>query len=447
MGLDALQQGAYVGCMFFLFAASVAATQLRANEAMAACLVPMIVAQSPLLLRLIHAPARSRRYWTNWSQHGGIWQVWGVDAAGSHIAAGRRDVADAIYRELWRLNVSAFEGLHALVRHRLSRLDTRWRAAIPTRMRLAILLYWLAHGHTQTTIARTFGCSQTSVSFIIREGVQVLLDVLWPIEFGGYPAGAALARVSHGFLAQAGMPGCIGAIDGTFFHIHKPPTLPIAYWCYKRHYAIAILACCDASLRFLWVDVGAPGAVGDAAIWMRSNLRAELAAGTIQLPDGETPVLTVRQRGALRPWQAEPYVVADAAFALAPWCLKCYDPASTPRQQQFNACVIRTRRFIENAFAHLKMRWRIVWCNSITDPDYARDVARACCALHNYCMAHSPQLHNAQWADMEAAVRARQGAPDATSAGGTLPADERLPTGAVSGMQARDALAEWMFKT
>jgi hypothetical protein len=48
-----------------------------------------------------------------------------------------------------------------------------------------------------------------------------------------------------------------------------------AYYSYKSRVAMLLLAIVDACGRFTFASVGAPGSVGDAAVWNRSRFKTE----------------------------------------------------------------------------------------------------------------------------------------------------------------------------
>ena len=121
------------------------------------------------------------------------------------------------------------------------------------------------------------------------------------------------------------------------------PTGPYAdkYWCYKNIHAIILLAICDARGRFLYVNVGQPGSVGDAAAFSRSAIKTSLEAGTAfscmharQFPRPGGGVLTI-----------DPFIVGDSAFTLASYMMRNYNgnPAEGTKEHAYDYCHIRTR--------------------------------------------------------------------------------------------------------
>ena len=95
-----------------------------------------------------------------------------------------------------------------------------------------------------------------------------------------FPEGDDLLRVIHEFSGLCSLPCCAGAMDGTFMKIEKPCKWGDAYFCYKKHMAIILFVCVDARGRFTYVSAGGAGQVGDAAIWNRSALKAQIENGS-----------------------------------------------------------------------------------------------------------------------------------------------------------------------
>ena len=99
----------------------------------------------------------------------------------------------------------------------------------------------------------------------------------------------------------------------------------------------------DADYKFLYVNIGAPGASSDAGIFSATALRTALEDNLVGLPQPEplpndnTPI---------------PYfLVGDDAFTLRPWLMKPYLQRNLSNQERiFNYRLSRARRVVENAF-------------------------------------------------------------------------------------------------
>eukprot|EP00955_Chlamydomonas_euryale_P022510 237758-Chlamydomonas_euryale.AAC.1 len=68
--------------------------------------------------------------------------------------------------------------------------------------------------------------------------------------------------------AISGLEGCVGAIDGCFIGMKGcGGDWQHQFWCYKdlnRSIILTLLAIVDAEYRFMYVDVGKGGGVGDS---------------------------------------------------------------------------------------------------------------------------------------------------------------------------------------
>lgn len=71
-----------------------------------------------------------------------------------------------------------FEYLINLMGHRINKKDTNYRQAIPVKERLAITLRFLATGDSYHSLMYVFKVSKQSISVIVPEVCEVLIDVL-----------------------------------------------------------------------------------------------------------------------------------------------------------------------------------------------------------------------------------------------------------------------------
>ena len=73
-------------------------------------------------------------------------------------------------------------------------------------------------------------------------------------------------------------PHTIGALDGKHIKCKKPPGSGSTYCNYKKFFSIVLFALVDSDYKFVWVDLGGRGAVGNAQIWNESDLKEALVA-------------------------------------------------------------------------------------------------------------------------------------------------------------------------
>jgi len=78
-------------------------------------------------------------------------------------------------------------------------------------------------------------------------------------------------------------------------------------------------------------------------------------------------------------------IVGDEAFGLSHHVLRPYGGKNlTKKKRIFNYRLSRARRYIECAFGILANKWRIFHRPINVNIDFAEDIIKACCILHNF---------------------------------------------------------------
>eukprot|EP00117_Sycon_ciliatum_P013201 scpid68951/ scgid13950/ Putative nuclease HARBI1; Harbinger transposase-derived nuclease len=270
----------------------------------------------------------------------------------------------------------------------IAKQSTHLRRTISPAKRLAIVIYYLSHGETFSEIAALFQVGVSTVSGIVHEVVETLAAPVTQDSIV-FPVGEQLQRTMRRFEEMTNLPMCGGAVDGTFVRIVKPELYGDGYWCYKQHSAVLLFACVDSRGFFTFVDVGAPGSVGDAAVYNQSRLK-------INVENGEWLNFPVWQCGDA---SVRPFLIGDSAFSLSPFLMKIYAGNNlTAEETSFNYAQIRARRVVECAFGRLKERFHVVSETRSNDPHFASKAALLCCGLHNIIerkkTGHLPCLEN-----------------------------------------------------
>lgn len=374
-------------------------------------------------MRPNHAPQRRKRSF--WSIRAGqpnqssAWyedyfstafeEMWNANVTQSTLESFRVYV-NAEIRGTVRMNKSVFDRLYAewgqlLFHHDHSTCPTR--PVICTKKRLVVLLNWLGTGDSLRSVAQRFDVSRSVVCQIVHAGVQAIVKHMVPALICLPSTSGEVEQVMNGFRGLCSLPGVIGAMDGTFVQIVKPTEWGDAYWCYKAYPAIILLALVDSVDRFMYVDIGNAGSQGDASTWKSSMLYLSMEANELFALD--TPAQAALD--LLVGFPCRPYIVADSAFALADYVMKCYD-MHNPSGPQYclNYAVIRTRRVVECAFGRLKGRFNVLAGNCrIRDHQFMADVGLACCALHNYIEEDMPNNQNQVFARINAQQDAARG--------------------------------------
>ena len=294
----------------------------------------------------------------------------------------------------FRMYESDFRDLYSLCAPLMSEHSARdGFRTYSKRTQLLVTLHFLAHAHTLRVVSEKFGLPHNSISrCCIERGIDVIRKVFvvnsgtnnirWP------RSAAAQVAVMDEFKAEFRLPGCIGAIDGSLIPMKKPPSKYTggdsdSFWCWKGHCGILLLAVVDARCRFQYINVGAPGTVGDAGLYAQSELCAQIDVGLLKRVS--VPIVVDNDVQ-----QVTPFLVGDSAFALSEHMLKNYDIFSretreSPSKTEFNRRLTNCRRLSEMAFGRLKGRWAICTRNhTYYRPAICRVMTEASCGLHNF---------------------------------------------------------------
>lgn len=95
---------------------------------------------------------------------------------------------------------------------------------------------------------------------------------------------AAWQKISDGFQHNWNFPHVLGALDGKHVKCKKPAGSGSTYYNYKKFFSIVLFALVDYEYKFVWVDLGGRGAVGDAQIWNESDLKEALVDDRLNIP-------------------------------------------------------------------------------------------------------------------------------------------------------------------
>lgn len=137
------------------------------------------------------------------------------------------------------------------------------------------------------------------------------------------------------------------------------------------------MAICDANYIFTIIDTGSYGSQSDSNIFHHSALQRQLLSGPLQLPVPKS----LFENGPKLPC----YLLGDGGFGMQTYLMRPYPGRTLPmRNRVFNYRHSRGRRVIENAFGILSNKWGILHRPINMAPEYAIDVVKACCILHNF---------------------------------------------------------------
>lgn len=116
------------------------------------------------------------------------------------------------------------------------------------------------------------------------------------------------------------------------------------------------MACVDANLKFISIDVGSKGAEGDASMFNRIEMD--------QMIRNNDLALNLPQDAPIGPDLLPHYFIGDDAFPLLPRMMKPFKPKRRERltneQEIFNYRISRARFCVESAFGLLGNKWTVI---------------------------------------------------------------------------------------
>jgi len=265
------------------------------------------------------------------------------------------------FKEIFRLDIKTF--LHVMTRCAWS-FRTRSNGQNPTSVAMCAL-YYLATGSTYAGVAAVMrnGMAVSTVMRNIRTFTGAVTNHLSGVV--RFPVStAALQLCAKTMEKRSGIPGIIGALDGSHIGVHPPAGQKAGYINYRRETTIILSAVVDPRGFFMCVSSGFPGKTHDA--------------GALQ----QTPLWT--EHGE---WfsKAGYCIYGDAAYPLKDWLLTGFrHRKKTDDEIKFNRQGSRARVIIECAFGKLKGQWRVLMrgLETQTHEDW-NSCINTCCILHN----------------------------------------------------------------
>ncbi|KAK2724836.1 hypothetical protein QYM36_001341 [Artemia franciscana] len=206
--------------------------------------------------------------------------------------------------------------------------------------------------------------------------------------FLSHPLCLSWKKYANDFEARWQFPHCIVAIDGKRINIECPNLSGSEFQNYKFFFSIILLAVTEASYKFVYVDIGAPGSDSDGGIFASSSLDKSFEQKLANLPPPE-PIIN---GGSLVAY----FLLGDEAFPLKNYLMKPYvakklnrlpqefndEPAIT--RKIYNYRQARARRFVENGFEILAKKWRIFRRPIVTNHETITEIVNAAYLLHNF---------------------------------------------------------------
>ena len=204
----------------------------------------------------------------------------------------------------------AVQNLAALLKPIVQKKDTKYCLAIPVLVRVACTLFKLTHGASLFICSKMFAMDRSTVSTVLRDVVYAI-NVTLRSEIA-WPSREKLVETELGFYDVYGLPGVLGAIDGTHVSISKPRFGSTDYYYFKSGgYSLNCQAVVESKKQFLDLFLGMPRSTNDSRMLRRSSLFHKGMHGTLWNAamsfEGFTPYLLGDSRYPLLPWLLVPH--------------------------------------------------------------------------------------------------------------------------------------------
>lgn len=165
--------------------------------------------------------------------------------------------------------------------------------------------------------------------------------------------------------------GVVGAIDVCNINFKCPAENQHSYIDRKLNHSIKLQAIATSKKIFTQIMVGYPGSVHDSRVLQNSRIYEQCENENFQqfFP------------------QETYHLLGDSAYPLLRWIMTPYRDNGhlNQRDRNYNFIHSNTRIVIENTFALLKGRWRILDFVNVNSIEKTVKIITACCILHNFC--------------------------------------------------------------
>ena len=258
------------------------------------------------------------------------------------------------FQNYTQLTSELFDEVLQRVAPAIEREVTCFCQSLSTGLKLAVTLRYLATGDSYRSLAYAFRCGVSTISKMIPEVCQAILQFYKDEVFNLPITPDAWTVLATQFELKRNIPHAIGALDGKHISIKTPPGSRSLYYNNKGFFSVPLLALVDAEYKFVWIELGEKGHMSDAQIYGDSELFDDLERGALGLPS-PCPLTIGPQDHQAIPF----FILGDDAFALKKYLTKPYGKRGMSREERIlDYRISRGRRVVENAFGILANRFR-----------------------------------------------------------------------------------------
>jgi hypothetical protein len=162
----------------------------------------------------------------------------------------------------------------------LASSDHAVRVIVDVQKQVAITLYLLASSAEYKTIGNLFGVGKSTVYSIVHKVCEAIYEDLLNV-YVKFRTGDELKNVVRFYEESWGFPNCGGAINGTHIPIIAPSESHGDYLNRKDYYSLIMQGVCDNKYIFRDINIGWPGRVHDARVFVNSEFFQKAETSTL----------------------------------------------------------------------------------------------------------------------------------------------------------------------
>ena len=244
---------------------------------------------------------------------------------------------------------------------------------------------YLATGNSKRDLAFAFKISRATIYHIIIKACEDIWDVLR--EYVRPPSTTGDWKE---FLDFWDMPHCVGALDGQYISIRKPPSSGSLWYNYK-----VLSAARDARYCFTAVDVGEYVSNNDSGILRNSKMGRRFENDEMSIPESEK----ILEDDLELPY----FFVRNEIFPLQTWLMRLFPGKALINEMHkiFNYCLSRARRILEKKFGILVPSWRIFLKPIDVRPENVQKLVLTVIALDKYLRQTNVSYSPTEFIDCE----------------------------------------------